>query len=433
LLVNELISSDELNPTIFFASGALVLISFLSGMFYFLMRAERKNFIQLDIFTLSIKNGLRHKSRTLSIITLLAIGTFIVFSTGSNRKGILLDESNKASGLGGFQYFSETTVPVNRDLNDNKVRREIGLSDDFHFVQFARAPGDDASCLNLNRISNPVILGVDPASLEERFSFATRTEFLSASTPWSSLENILPGGLIPAIADQTVIKWGLGMNVGDTLVYTDASGKELKLLLIGGLSNSVFQGNVIISAKNFEEAFPSHTGSGVFLIESENPTDPESHEQLNNLFRDFGWEMTSTSYRLARFNSIENTYLSIFLLMGVLAILIATIGLSIVLAKSILERKNELALLSAHGIGKRNILKLVMNEYILLLVAGLITGSVGAALATLPSLLSPNAEISFVSLLSIIIILLVNGLFWIRIMAGHYLKDHRIYIALRDE
>jgi putative ABC transport system permease protein len=433
LLVKELLSSADLNPTIFFASGALILISFLSGMYYFLIRAERKEFIQLDIFTLSIKNGLRHKSRTLSIVSLLAIGTFIVFSTGSNRKDVLLDTSSKASGLGGFQYFSETTVPVNRDLNDSKVRREIGLSDDFHFVQFSKAPGDDASCLNLNRISNPVILGVDPASLEGRFSFATRTEFLSASTPWSSLDNILLPGLIPAIADQTVIKWGLGMKVGDTLVYNDASGKELKLLLIGGLANSVFQGNVIISAKNFEDAFPSHTGSGVFLIESTNPIETKSSEQLNNLFRDFGWEMTSTSYRLARFNSIENTYLSIFLLMGALAILIATIGLSIVLAKSILERKNELALLSAHGIGKKNILKLIMNEYILLLVAGLIMGSVAAALATLPSLLSPNAEVSFVLLISIISILLLNGIFWIRIMAGYYLKNHRNYIALREE
>ena len=74
--------------------------------------------------------------------------------------------------------------------------------------------------------------------------------------PGAHWNRILPGGLIPAIADETVIKWGLGLEVGDTLHYINSNGGTMELLLIGGLAPSVFQGNVIISNQRFLEQFP---------------------------------------------------------------------------------------------------------------------------------------------------------------------------------
>ncbi len=433
LIISQILRYEAVNSGIFFMAGGLMLLSLLLWFYHIMHYTENRHFTEMNLLSLSTRNSLRNKNRSISIITLLAIGTFLVLSTGANRKDLFVDAAEKSSGTGGFLFFAESVVPITRDLNDAAVKDEFALSNNFRFIQFSRAPGDEASCLNLNKISTPLLLGVDPGELEGRFSFATRTPWLDKDFPWSSLKDTLPGGLIPAIADQTVIKWSLGMKVGDTLVYTDEAGKNINLLLIGGLANSVFQGNVIIADEYFQKHFPDHIGSGVFLIDADTEEESEIKSQLELAFRDYGWEMVKSAQRLAEFNSVENTYLSIFLLMGILALFIGTVGLSVILVRSILERKHEIALFKAMGINRRKILKMFMNEYLLLLFAGILTGVLTSAIATLPSLISPHTDISVFSVLNISVLLFLNGIIWIWLMVRIYLKDKDIAVALRNE
>jgi ABC-type antimicrobial peptide transport system permease subunit len=346
---------------------------------------------------------------------------------------LFLVESDRSSGTGGFLYFSESTIAVIHNLSDPEVRQELGLTNALNFVQLHKAEGDDASCLNLNRVTNPQILGVDPQELEGRFSFISRTPFLSDTSPWSSLDQVLKDDIVPAIADETVIKWGLGKKVGDTIVYTDGLGSTMKLILIGGLDNSIFQGNVIISNRQFLSHFPDKGGSNIFLIDGEITNKADTEQELGTIFRDYGWEMESALQRLAEFNSIENTYLSIFLVLGALAILIGTAGLGVILARSILERKKEIALMKAVGIGQGRILRLFLNEYLLMLFSGIIIGGITSTIATMPSLLNPAKEVSLKSIWLITGILLLNGLFWILFLARNYLRDPEINTALRNE
>lgn len=125
---------------------------------------------------------------------------------------------------------------------------------------------DDASCFNLNRISQPSILGVDPHVLARRFSFATRSKFIEVDR-WLALDSVFAGGAVPAIADQTVIQWGLGKKIGDALIYQSEQGDTLRLLLITRIKSSVFQGHVLSFKENFPKNFPSQSGSKVFLVE----------------------------------------------------------------------------------------------------------------------------------------------------------------------
>jgi putative ABC transport system permease protein len=89
--------------------------------------------------------------------------------------------------------------------------------------------GDDASCLNLNRISQPAILGVEPEMLHDRFTFATKMKEIGETDLWLALNQQFEDGTIPAIADQTVIQWGLGMKVGDILLYQNEIGRHAPL------------------------------------------------------------------------------------------------------------------------------------------------------------------------------------------------------------
>jgi len=433
LVASQLIRREVVNVPVFFAAGGLLLISSLAFFHWYLSRAARGQEENFDLPLLSRKNARRNLVRSMSIVILFAIGAFLVISTGSNRKDLYANAEDPLSGTGGFLYFAESSAPVLKQLNNPEVRYEYSLGEDYSFVQFRKADGDDASCLNLNKIINPQVLGVDPALLDGRFSFVTRTDYLDEANPWLSLQEELPGGLIPAIADETVIKWGLGLSVGDTLHYTNSNGGEMDLLLIGGLAPSVFQGNVIISDKNFLEQFPESSGTHVFLVEGALSDTATISSELGRGMRDLGWDMDRTATRLAEFNSVTNAYLSIFMALGALGLLVGTFGLMVVLSRSILERKQEIALLKAVGYERRKIRKLIIREYMILLLTGIGTGFVAAILATLPSILNSHTGTSFISILFWLVVLVVNGWIWIQVVSRSALNRESIYSALRND
>ncbi len=433
LIVSQSVRMEVVNAGVFFAAGGLLLVSAVFFLLGSMVRLQKGTERKLNLFLLSWKNAVRNRTRSMSIILLFAIGAFLVISTGSNRKDLFRNSEEPSSGTGGFLYYAESTVPVLKNLDNQEVRLEFGLEGDYSTVQFRKASGDDASCLNLNKIVNPQVLGVDPAKLEGRFSFVTGTGHLDRQEPWSSLDRELPGGLIPAIADETVIKWGLGMQVGDTLRFTSSRGESMDLLLIGGLAPSIFQGNVLISDTRFLEQFPESSGTDVFLVDGSPADTSLIRPELMRAMRDLGWDMELTATRLARFNSVTNTYLSIFMVMGALGLLVGTFGLAVVLSRSILERKQEIALLRAVGYGKNTIRKMVAREYILLLMAGIVTGFIAAIVATFPSIVSAHTGTSFTSIAIWLGVLIVNGWIWIQLIARSALKEKGIYETLRNE
>ena len=433
LIASQLVQKEVVNAALFFTAGGLLLVSAVLFFIWSMARLQQGTERRLTLFLLSWKNALRNRTRSLSIILLFAIGAFLVISTGSNRKDMFRNAGDPSGGTGGFLYYAESTVPVLKNLNQPEVRQEYGLSQGYTFVQMRRATGDDASCLNLNRVLNPQVLGVDPSQLKGRFSFVTRTGELDEADPWGSLEKTLPGGVIPAIADETVIQWGLGMKVGDTLHYNNSNGGSMDLLLIGGTAPSIFQGNVLIANSRFLEQFPESSGSNVFLVDGPQQDTALIRTELERGMRDLGWDMELTARRLVRFYSVTNTYLAIFMVMGALGLLVGTFGLVVVLSRSIMERRREIALLKAVGYGRAVIRRMVVREYLFLLLAGIFTGFVAAIVATLPSILSAHTGTSFTSIALWLVVLVVNGWIWIQVVARSALKDRIIVDALRND
>jgi hypothetical protein len=367
------------------------------------------------------------------VVILFALGTFLVVSTGSNKLDLFANAEDKSSGTGGFAFFAETTMPVLYNLNNDEKRAEEGIYEDFSAVQFRQVEGDDASCLNLNRISQPAILGVDPESLSGRFTFATRMDGLEVDDPWTALNQEFDDGSIPAIADQTVIQWGLGKKVGDELLYQNEQGDTLRLKLIAGTAPSIFQGYVIISNENFLDNYPSNSGSNVFLIDGPPEKQEQIAEELQTVFRDYGWQMESTAKRLVEFYSVTNTYLSIFLALGALGLMLGTIGLAVILARTIIERRREIGLMQAIGFQNRQLFGLLFREYLFLLLAGVLIGFLTAVIATLPAFLSANSDASLSTVAIVVTLILVNGIIWIAALSWYSLRKKTLINELRVE
>ena len=431
IFVSQLADSKQ-DPALFFISGGLLLVGLLLLFRKFLLRLDKQKERQISVGMLPKVNLARNVGRSLTVVVLFALGTFITVSTGSNKLDLFAGAQEKTSGTGGYLYFAETTMPVLFNINDKDKRADEGIYEDFNAIQFRKVEGDDASCLNLNRTSQPAILGVDPENLVNRFSFAATLKGLDEN-PWEALNNESDDGTIPAIADQTVIQWGLGKKIGDILLYQNELGDTLRLKLNAGTKPSIFQGYVIISNQNFLKNFPSSSGSNIFLIDGDNENEQNIGEELLSVFRDYGWEMELTAKRLVEFYSVTNTYLSIFLALGTLGLILGTIGLAVILARTILERKREISMMQAVGFRVSAIFKMLVSEYAILLSAGVIIGFVTAIVATLPSFLSTNTDASLSTVVLLILLILVNGFAWIAILSRISLNNKTLVKGLRVE
>jgi ABC-type antimicrobial peptide transport system permease subunit len=117
----------------------------------------------------------------------------------------------------------------------------------------------------------------------------------------------------------------------------------------------------------------------------------------------------SAPARLAAFHRVENSYLDTFRALGALGLLLGTIGLAAVLLRNVLERRGELALLRAVGYRPRHMASMVLAENLFLLVVGLSTGAVCAAVAVLPAASVRGGHLPVTSLSVLLALVLAAG------------------------
>lgn len=429
------------SPILFILFGMLLLVN---ELFFFMAWFARLDKFQpqgrVTTWSIGIKNINRRLKSSLGIIAMLAIGIFMIIAVSANRQNVHLDAAQRSSGTGGFSLFCKTTHPINKDLNTEPGKKAYGLKttvlQDTQFFPMRLKAGNDASCLNINRTLLPHILSVYANAFAKRgsFTFAATLKDLQKDgvNPWELLNTPLANGKIPAIADQTAIQWGLGKKLGDTISLTDDQGKQVELQLVASLANSIFQGYVLISEQNFLRHFSSVGGFQVLLVDTLKTPPAAVQQELERAFLPMGIEISNTADRLAEFNSVQNTYLSIFLLLGGLGLMLSTLGLGIVLARNLIERKGELALLSAVGYTRKKIRALILSEYLVLLLAGIIIGTVSGLIAVLPVITAPGTRIPYTLLISVVLGITLTGLGSLYV-ASRFALPGNLVKGLREE
>ncbi|KKL15925.1 hypothetical protein LCGC14_2500710, partial [marine sediment metagenome] len=270
------------------------------------------------------------------MIWLLACGVFLVVAVGANRHDPASQAGERHSGTGGFEVFGESTVNILHDLNSVDGRARLGVDADelrgVDIIQLRRYAGDEASCLNLNRVRKPQLLGVNPKRLAalDAFAFTKTIESARGSDGWGMLEEHFGRDVVPAVGDSATITWALGKSVGDKIDYVDQKGRPFSVLIVGMIKTSILQGSLVISEEHLVERFPDVEGYRTFLIDV-----PEKRLQivissLGRTLRDFGLELTPATEKLAGFIAVENTYLSIFQLLGGLGLVLGSGGVGLV-------------------------------------------------------------------------------------------------------
>ena len=410
-LVLLALSLTETIPDVagFFGIGALLLVASIAAFRVTLASGSRPLVSgngAVPLLRLGARNGARYPTRSVLSAALVASATFLIVTVAVNRHDVTTQEPNFESGDGGFRFVAESDSALYSGQWEAEEEQPAAPK-----VYPLRAkPGEDASCLNLYRPSQPTLLGATP-ELIERGGFAFQGTLAPSpeedANPWLILERELPGGGIPVFGDANSIQWILHLGLGQELELTDDRGRLRKLVIAGLMPRSIFQSQLVMSEKHFLDLFPGHSGYNVFLIETR---DPDAGTRLEERLGDQGFDATRTADRLAGYLVVENTYLSTFQTLGGLGLLLGTFGLAVVMIRSVLERRGELALLQAVGFSRSSISWLVLAENGFLLLFGIAAGTVTALLAVLPHLLSSMAQPPWAALSATLLLILAVGL-----------------------
>jgi putative ABC transport system permease protein len=346
------------------------------------------------------------KQALLSFFT-LATGVFIVFSVGLNRQDFA-DVSRLDVGTGGYTLWCESSVPVYHNINTPEGKKKLALTDlptDAEVLQMLRYSADDASCLNLNKVSRPTVLGVDTKALSaSHFEVNKNIWDVDKQTFFNRMRQS-DNGVYPVLVDATVLTWGLGLKLGDTLTYDNDKGNQISLLLAGTLGNSIFQGNLIMDKQLFSEAWQGITGSELMLVKVPSTQGEEVKQLMSQALADYGVRVTPTAERLKEFNSVTDTYLTIFMTLGGLGLLLGIIGFVIVVRKNLAAHKTQIAIYRTLGFPDFRIEKILYHENIAVPLFALGAGIVGA-------LTGVGANIANIGIGLWMLALALTGLFW---------------------
>ncbi len=411
----------------FFGGGALLLTALLCFQSAWL-RSGRPGTIGgrglRPVLHLGLRNATHRPGRSVLCITLIASAAFLIVAVDSFRRDESDASQDRKSGGGGYALMAESLLPIVHDPNTDEGREALNLLlggpeteplGGISFARFRLRPGDDASCLNLYKPREPRILAPAEGFLREgRFVFQdslaeTKEE---KENPWLLLQREFADGAVPVIADANSMAYVLHLKLGEDFVLERGGGAQaLKLRLVAALSDSIFQGELLTSEKNFLRLFPEQEGHRFFLVDL--PAQERAGavaSALEERLSDYGFDVSPTAERLATFHRVENTFLSTFQMLGALGLVLGTLGLAAVLLRNVLERRRELALLRAFGYRKKHFGLMVIAENALLLFCGLATGLTCALLAVAPVIYARGGRFPFTSLAGLLLAVVASGM-----------------------
>ena len=200
--------------------------------------------------------------------------------------------------------------------------------------------------------------------------------------------------------------------VGDTLIYHASDGRKVNVVIAAEYPTGIFHGNAIMPIDCFRQLWPDEMGSRVVLVkvegqkskgesqrskvESSNPSPLNTKlstlsSTLTTSLSDYGFTLIPSVERLLHFFEVTDTYLRIFLSLGLLGLMLGLVSLLIVISKNLVARSEEIRLYHALGFPTATIVRMFRCEQLIVPLLAILTG---AGVCLLISVLLPTFSFS---------------------------------------
>ena len=165
----------------FFGAGAALLVGALLWLSAWLRARDTRPITGRGAWAvarLGFRSAAFRPARSVLSAALIASAAFIIVSVDAfRREGGELTADQK-SGTGGYVLFAESELPLLHNPNEPSGREALMMQApelaQVRFTRFRVRPGEDASCLNLYRPTNPTIIAPEAGFIESnRFTFAS--------------------------------------------------------------------------------------------------------------------------------------------------------------------------------------------------------------------------------------------------------------------
>jgi len=333
--------------------------------------------------------------RSAPVVLLLAVGVFLTVGILSMKHDPAAGCERSSSGSGGFASVVTSAAATDRERGLERARRVSGGKG---VVPVRVHEGDEAGCLNMSQPQTPRLLGLEARAMARARAFEPE----DAGGIWTLLERPLEDGTIPALAaDQTMLQYSLkakaGVKDGTVLNYTGTDGTVWRVRIVGALPvrSGILQGALILDERQFVRMFPEEgyrlwlSDYAPYLLREAAGTKGRKQvgEGKISALRhpEPGVTVETVEERLRLLGSVESAYLDMFLVLGGLGVVLGVLGVALVILRGVEERRGELALLAAVGLPRSAVVRLLGSEYGVVVLSGLVVGTVPALVAIQPA------------------------------------------------
>ena len=146
------------------------------------------------------------------------------------------------------------------------------------------------------------------------------------------------------------------------------------------------------------------------------------------------WNMVESAHtpEMFKLQAVQNTYLQIFSALGGMALILSTAALALLIARNVLERQSEFALLQATGFRAHQLRAILLGEHLPLFLGALALGIGAAVIAVWPQITEGGRSLP-VGLLTMVLSSLSMGGILFCFLAAHLALRRPLLESLRQE
>jgi ABC-type antimicrobial peptide transport system permease subunit len=381
----------------FFISGLYLLLFFIILTIVFfdsisngILHISKINKKSSPVVQYSLKNPTRKLNRLALTISIFTLVIFLLVALSINIA--IQEESVNAISYherGGYDVLGETSIPIEIDLDNRDERLENDIDEpifeDITITEIKLVGPPGGTCSNMNVRYPPRLLGVGSEFIQKN-SFVFMDSLSGEEDDrkiWHELDQSSDenDGKIPIVVDYNTLVWIYNGGLGDIFEVTAEDGTIVKLEVIGIIENTIFGGTFIMSESNIDILYPESAAYQYLLIKIDNDLDSTPEQvalELEQNLDQYGLDAQAIRQLILENREYERSFMSLFQAFLGLGLILGIIGLGVVMARNVIERRFEIGLLRTIGFTKSMILKsFILELSFIALLASLIGIFVG--------------------------------------------------------